>query len=182
MSKSKALSPEDWQPFLDSNEVLKWTGDSQFPSFYFVAAAIILFCSAAFYLYFPLSYQSVIDACGQTFDRNCRRIYYLGWPVGLFMGSALLYCLYELVAQTGGLIRIHYAITNKRVLSLTKGRFGRANQRLVTADIGNVVAKFGEKSIELRSSSRLVLLMSGLTEFDIMRARFAIEPARTEEQ
>jgi hypothetical protein len=68
------------------------------------------------------------------------------------------------------------------VLSLTKGRFGRANQRLVTADIGNVVAKFGEKSIELRSSSRLVLLMSGLTEFDIMRARFAIEPARTEEQ
>lgn len=136
MAKPLPMTAEDWKPFLNQGEVLRWYGRSAlryYLPFLAVGALIfgsgtILYGNAAFF------YSDVQSYCASHHFSGCSRFFSVRWLMLIGSLSVVLMASYFIATMLLGWLRHNFAITDRRALLVMDAPFPKMRAKLYEAD------------------------------------------------
>jgi hypothetical protein len=178
MQNRTAQMNDRWRKYLRDDEHLLWAGHPELPQqlkrLFLTTVPLGIFGLLAGW--YAFSYSDVTEACGDAYARSCFKTYYLAWISSIVCSGIVALSTIRFVAWAAGLITFSYAITDKRVLSLTTGlyrSFRAIYLDLLEPGMNGIRRPFGEVAFEL--SGTPTLSFCGLNDDQLVAAIFCAQ-------
>ncbi|GLS88766.1 hypothetical protein GCM10010873_37400 [Cypionkella aquatica] len=136
MTKLLPMTAEDWKPFLNQDEALRWFGSSRL-AYYWTTLAMgaaffgvggIAFGNAAFF------YPDLQSYCFDHHTKGCSKFFAMRWPGLVASVGFVLIALASVAMMWLGWLRHNFALTDRRALWIINAPWRKTRAKLYETD------------------------------------------------
>lgn len=136
MAKLLPMTAEDWKPFLNQDEALRWFGSGELAYWWTTLTMAAIFfgiCGISFgnaALFYP-DFQSY---CLEDHTNGCSKFFAMRWPGLVTSIGFLVFALLSVIAMSFGWLRHNFALTDRRALWIIDAPWRKTRAKLYEAD------------------------------------------------
>ena len=156
MAKLLPMTAEDWKPFLNQDEALRWFGSSEL-LYYWTTLAMgaiffgiggIAFGNAAFF------YPDLQSYCLDDHTNGCSKFFAMRWPGLVASVGFVLISLVSIAMMWLGWLRHNFALTDRRAFWILDAPWRKTRAKLYEADFRVEKPRIDMKAVKFGYSDR----------------------------